>query len=167
MLFFYGLCSNLSALALNIAIRLTTPPPKNNNARQLLSLLKNHLYAGGFSTSVSTGTSRFLPGSFFQVRSVVVASTSGVSAGPTASQLNPVLWQELNIPAAKAAINTIASIFFISKLKPIQPSKFRKPFFANHISRILSLTATPPLRFIAKKSQYHRFFINLGLTFIF
>jgi len=139
MLFFYGLCSNLSALALNIAIRLTTPPPKkNNNARQLLPLLKNHLYAGGFSTSVSTGTSRFLPGSFFQVRSVVVASTSGVSAGPTASQLNPVLWQELNIPTAKAAINTIASIFFISKLKTytrvkVSQAVFCKSYFPHFI----------------------------------
>lgn len=80
---------------------------------KLLFCTRAHSYAGGFSTSVFTGTSRFELGAFCQVRTVVSASTSGVKPGPKQSQLNPVLSHEHNNVVNANALKTEISIFFI------------------------------------------------------
>lgn len=91
-----------------------------------------YLYAGGFSASLSEGISRLESGAFSHVLSVVVASTSGVRAGPTAPQLNPMLSHEhSNAAADKASIAEMA--VFIAELNATGRRKFRKRFFRRRL----------------------------------
>lgn len=105
------------------------PPPvkrrRESGARENFS---GYLYAGGFSISLSDGISRLESGAFLHVLPVVDASTSGVRAGPTAPQLNPMLSHEHNMEAAdKASIAKMA--FFIVGVKRYRPPEVSQAIF--------------------------------------
>ena len=110
------------------AKRLSRLPLKGGAKAGRAKIFSGYLYAGGFSISLSDGISRLESGAFLHVLSVVDASTSGVRAGPTAPQLNPMLSHEHNMEAAdKASIAKMA--FFIVGVKRYPRRKFRKRFF--------------------------------------
>lgn len=87
-----------------------------------------YLYAGGGSISLSFGISRLEPGAFSHVLSVAVASAPGVSAGPAAAGLNPMLSHEHSRAAAAEASIAIMT-FFIAKLNVISPARVSQADF--------------------------------------
>ena len=87
-----------------------------------------YLYAGGGSISLSFGISRLEPGAFSHVLSVAVASAPGVSAGPAAAGLNPMLSHE-HSRAAAAEASIAKMTFFIAELNAIPPARVSQADF--------------------------------------
>lgn len=110
------------------AKRISRLPLKGGAKAGRAKIFSGYLYAGGFSISLSDGISRLESGAFLHVLSVVDASTSGVRAGPTAPQLNPMLSHEHNMEAAdKASIAKMA--FFIVGVKRYRPPEVSQAIF--------------------------------------
>lgn len=128
------------------AKRISRLPLKGGAKAGCAKIFSGYLYAGGFSISLSDGISRLESGAFLHVLSVVDASTSGVRAGPTAPQLNPMFSHEHNMEAAdKASIAKMA--FFIVGVKRYRPAGS----FASDFSGGCSAACSPRLR--AKASR--------------